>query len=62
MSPHWLTIEEMAKLGTVLERSYHTTRHAIGWVFWDETGAYGCGPFETKEAAESAILQYARYI
>ena len=62
MEPHWLTHKEMDNLGPILEQNGHATRHSIGWIFWDETGAYGCGPYKTKEAANMALCQYARYI
>lgn len=29
-----------------------------GWYFWDETGAYCVGPFDTKDEATKAAKDY----
>ena len=30
-----------------------------GWYFWDETWAFGFGPFKTEEEAREALKKYA---
>jgi len=31
-----------------------------GWYFWDETGAYQCGPYDSAESAVMALNAYCR--
>lgn len=32
------------------------------WYFWDETGAYRYGPFNSRKAAEAVLTRYAEYL
>lgn len=33
-----------------------------GWYFWDETGAYYLGPYDSRESAQNNLTSYARQL
>ena len=36
--------------------------HEGKWYFWDETGTESVGPFDTRQAAEVGIVEYAKQL
>lgn len=50
--------------GTITITQYDDSKTILekGWYYWDETGAYWTGPFETEETAKQELKRYGEFL